>query len=251
MNQYIEEIIRNYNFFKEKDIISLRLFENQGVCNTTYLLDTANYKFIVKKINKALHVDKKTEYTIQLKASKKGISSQPIITDIENQISVCKYLAGYHKKILSKSDLKKLAKTLYRLHEIKLKAKVFNIENFFIKNSKRIDVKQKYALLKLKKYKKDLVLCHNDLNSNNILFSNSVKFIDWEFSSINDRYFDLASIISEFNLNKRMESYFLRCYYKSKKHNKEKLKIYKILYKHLCKIWYDKQKRRQKCHEQF
>ncbi len=251
MGKNILDIVKNYDFLREKSIVDFRLFKKQGICNTTYLLSTLDKQYIIKQPKEALHVEKKLEYKIQLKTYKKGISSQPIIMDIKNHIFISIYLEGFHKIFIKKTDLKKLADTLLLLHSIKLKGKVFDIEKFFIKNHKSVDIKLKSTILRLKKYRKDLVLCHNDLNPENILFSSTVKFIDWEFASINDRYFDLASIILEFNLNQRFESYFLQRYFKNNKYNKEKLKTYKILYKYLCKIWYDKQERRKKCHEQF
>lgn len=237
MNQSIEDIIKNYNFFRKKAIISMELFRDQGVCNTTYLLNTIDDKFIVKKFNKALHVDKKLEHKIQLMMSKRGISSQPILIDIKNQIFISKYIDGYHKSVLSISDLKKLAKTLSKAHKAKIKEKAFDIRNFLQKNSHKIDAKSKQALLESKKYKRDLVLCHNDLNPKNILFSHTIKFIDWEFASMNDKYFDLAAICIEFKLLPKKERIFMNAYFKNEKIDFHKLNIYKIIYKQVCYIW--------------
>jgi thiamine kinase-like enzyme len=40
------------------------------------------------------------------------------------------------------------------------------------------------------------VLCHHDLHPSNILINDhSIKFLDWEYAAINDRYFDLASLM--------------------------------------------------------
>ena len=88
----------------------------------------------------------------------------------------------------------------------------------------------------MQKNKKEYVLCHHDLNPKNILFSDDIKLIDWEYAGVNDRYFDLASIIVEFNLNKRNETLFMRSY--SKKINLKKLYMYKIIYKDLCRLWF-------------
>jgi len=84
---------------------------------------------------------------------------------------------------------------------------------------------------------KDLVLCHNDLNHKNILFSDTIKFIDWEFASMNDRYFDLAAICIEFKLSPREEGVFMNAYFQNRKKDFYKLKIYKIIYKQVCYIW--------------
>ena len=54
--------------------------------------------------------------------------------------------------------------------------------------------------------KKDFVLTHHDLNPKNIIFNkNNIKIIDWEYSGVNNKFFDLASICVEFNLNKKKD----------------------------------------------
>ena len=56
-------------------------------------------------------------------------------------------------------------------------------------------------------------LCHNDLLSSNILFANEqAKIIDWEFSSLNDKYWDLASLVSENNLTEKQIILFEKTY---------------------------------------
>ncbi|MFK5882497.1 MAG: choline/ethanolamine kinase family protein [Sulfurospirillum sp.] len=248
------DTIKTYTFFKEKNIVDFRLLANQGMYNATYLLKTGDNSFIIKKFYKPLHVDKNLEHKIKQIAYKRGICPESIMLDTKNQIEINRYFEGCHKKFLNRSDLKRVAKTLSALHKIRLQGKAFNINRFFTKNSKKIDSKLKIALYELKKFKKELVLCHNDLNPKNILFSNTAKFIDWEFATTNDRYFDLACISVEFNLDKRDESYFVHSYFKNKNYNIRKLKTYKIIYKHICKIWFDIISKREgfkRCQEQF
>ena len=48
----------------------------------------------------------------------------------------------------------------------------------------------------------DFVFSHNDLNVLNILQTqNKTYFIDWEFASINSKYFDLVSVIHHYKLH--------------------------------------------------
>lgn len=56
------------------------------------------------------------------------------------------------------------------------------------------------------------------MNPKNIIFNkNKFKIIDWEYAGINDRFFDLASICIEFQLNKSEEKIVLSSYFKNKK----------------------------------
>ena len=255
MNKKIVDIIKNYSFLKNERDFKLELLENQGLCNTTYLLKTVTNRYIIKRFDKLPNnnVSKKAEFKIQLLAYKNRIAPKPIFFDIKNRIMISAYQKSYHKFSLSKTDLHSIAKTVTKLHKIKIHTKAFDIKKYFRKNCKGIDAKIKLTILKLQNYKRDLVLCHNDLNPQNILFGEKTSFIDWEFACMNDRYFDIASIIVEFNLNTKDENYFLHSYFKHKTPNREKLKVYKTLYKHLCKIWFDiiSQKKGRKCQEQF
>ena len=87
-----------------------------------------------------------------------------------------------------------------------------------------------------------MVLSHHDLNPKNIIFNkNKIKIIDWEYAGINDRFFDLAAICIEFKLNKKEEELFLSYYLKKIDEKKySKLKYFKIIYKNLCDLWFEK-----------
>jgi thiamine kinase-like enzyme len=85
-------------------------------------------------------------------------------------------------------------------------------------------------------YPKEYVLCHNDLNPKNIFFSEDVKFIDWEYAVVNDRYFDVACVCVEFRLEGRMQEVFLKSYFEGE-YSLEKLEAYRVIYKTLCEKW--------------
>ena len=58
----------------------------------------------------------------------------------------------------------------------------------------------------------ELVFSHNDLNINNILFNKDICMIDYEYSSLNSKFSDIAKVIYEFKLNKLETKYFLDGY---------------------------------------
>ena len=70
--------------------------------------------------------------------------------------------------------------------------------------------------LEVKLSKNPLIgLCHNDLNASNIILSNdNLYFVDYEYSSMGDVFFDLATISWFFNERSRknlLELYFNEC----------------------------------------
>lgn len=67
-------------------------------------------------------------------------------------------------------------------------------------------------------------LCHNDLVEGNFLFvKNNIYLIDFEYCGLNDYYFDIASFISENNLNYQETVTFLKNYFNDEQCNFEKL----------------------------
>ncbi len=199
--------------FKEEE---LQLLPNQGHCNLNYLLKKGDKKYHVRKFRLADR-DRKLEFKIQKLAHKKGIAAQPL--HLNDSFMIGEFIEGEHLSKLSYKEIRKLAYTIKKLHCIKLR-------------------KKPVLFSKAKKFKKELVLCHGDLNVKNIIFGKKVKLIDWEYAGIYDKYFDLASICKEFKFTKVDETYFLRAY--GDKINFKKLEVYKEIYEVLYKQWFKK-----------
>ena len=228
-------MLKQYELFKDKTIEEFTLLENQGHCNLNYLLVCEKRKYLIRKFK--LKNDRKSEFKIQKHVSKKNIGATPLLLDEENALMICEFIEGKHKKRPNKTELKKLALLIKKLHKIKVR----NRPNYLKQNFKFKEKKALKAFVKLQAFKKEPVLCHNDLHSKNILFGKSIKLIDWEYAGVNDRYFDLASISIEFKLNKTDEQTFLRAYFQRKsKLNNQKLTLYKIIYKELWRLWFEK-----------
>jgi len=226
--------LKQYQIFKNIKIEVFELLENQGYCNENYLLKAKDKKYLIRKFK--LENDRKFEFKVQKLAYEQNIAAKPIFLDEGNGLMICEFLEGSHKTVLNKDDLKKIAYVLRELHSIKLNTKPLNLESTLTSKSKEIE----QAFVTLEKYEAEEVLCHNDLNPKNILFTDEVKFIDWEFASVNDRYFDVASVCIEFDLDNKDERYFLEHYFDiSEEIYTEKLSGYKAIYKALCAQWFE------------
>jgi thiamine kinase-like enzyme len=215
------ELLNNHPFFADKDIASCTLLENQGYCNENTLVVANGVKYIVRKLLRD-DIDRELEWKVQNLAFKEGITTEPLVFDRENGFMVFAFLAGVHKTTLGTNELETLAQTLRKLHNIHIEAQPIKLQ---------IDSSP------IKRYPKDYVLCHNDLNPNNIFFSKNIKFIDWEYAGVNDRYFDLACVCVEFNLGVGMQEVFLKSYFEGE-YSLEKLEAYKVIYKTLCEKWF-------------
>jgi len=215
------DLLRIHPFFNGKPIESCMLLENQGYCNENYLVVADGVKYIVRKLLRD-DIDRKLEWKIHNLAFEKNITAEPLVFDEENAFMVFAFLEGEHKIALSSDELKHLAQTLQKLHSISIDAKPIELQT----DTSTVNC-----------YPKEYVLCHNDLNPQNIFFSTGIKLIDWEYAGINDRYFDLACVCVEFNLSGEMQEVFLGAYFEDT-YNLEKLEAYKVIYRNFCEEWF-------------
>lgn len=225
----------NYPLYKDTDTGPLTLLSDQGFSNKNYTFQNNNTTYLLRKFI-LQDRDRELEYKIQTLAYEKGIAAQPFLLDLGNDLMICEFLEGEHKQILSREELKQIVEVLKKLHVVKIDSENMEIATLFAVQNK--EMKEAFSILE--KYPKEMVICHNDLNPKNILFSNnSVKFIDWEFAGLNDLYFDLASVSVEFELSVLDEAYFLANYFLIDEWNKDKLEAYKTIYIALCKQWFE------------
>lgn len=242
--------LKKLELFKNEELLNLEKLPIQGFCNINYKLSssTNNYLIRVFKSNDSVNISRDFEYKIQKKAWKKKIASKPLYMDKEKTFMVTQFLEGIHKEILTKNDLKEVLKQVKKLHKIKTSNKVYDIKKD-LKNyskilkdtsSKKLIQKAQKELKKVQKYKKNYVTTHHDLNPKNMIFhKNSVKFIDWEYTGVNDCFFDLATICVEFKLSNKMKKLLLKNYFlKEKKEYKICLNSYTRIYENICKLWF-------------
>jgi thiamine kinase-like enzyme len=228
--------LSKYTLFAEETIREFTLLDDQGYCNKNYVIHSEERKYILRKFMRT-DVDRKFEFKVQKLAFEKGVASEPLLLDEENALAVSVYLEGIHKDTLEQYDLHQIAEVLQKVHTLQIEKDPIVLETLVEKKSQEV----KDAFSTLESFPSEYVLCHNDLNPRNILFTEKIQLIDWEDAAINDRYFDLASVSVEFNLDKENEAYFLRRYFTEEiEINDEKLKAYKIIYKALCTQWFEK-----------
>lgn len=245
-----KKILQEHKLFEQNKILNIKLLENQGVCNTIYKIETNNKSYLLRVFkNKHKNLsERKIEFKIQNLANAYKLTSKAHILDLENGFMLCDFVEGLHKEKLTNSQLNLLVKKLKKLHKIKFNQKPYSLKKDFIyyknslkdENSKKIINQSLKEIKKLEKQNFLKVLCHHDINYKNILFSqNELKFIDWEFSCVNDLFFDLANVCIEFKLSKNQEKFLLKKYFlKLNSSDLQKLKSYKIIYTNLWILWF-------------
>ena len=83
------------------------------------------------------------------------------------------------------------------------------------------------------------VLCHRDVLHSNVLQTRPVQFIDWEFASPGDRWFDLAAMICWHELDARQRDILLVAYHGKPLPPREHQALARAItcFRALCTLW--------------
>ncbi|NEW60451.1 choline kinase, partial [Sulfurovum sp. bin170] len=121
--------IKQYKLFQNQEIKLFKPLENQGHCNINYLLATADRKYLIRKFK--LKNDRESEFKVQKAVHRVGVGAKPILLDSENEVMVCEFIDGVHKKRLDRVSLRKLALLIRKLHRVKIRLKAINLKKYF------------------------------------------------------------------------------------------------------------------------
>lgn len=181
-------------------------------------LSSENYKVSYKKSNyfvkicthNYLHTDRKNEFSIINKAVEINMAPHLHYFSTQTGNIVSDWINGVMPSLTDFSSTKflhKLSNSLKDFHSLKCE-KYFNpfhhirkritiCKNLNLPLPESIDMLLNHlTVLEVNLNKNPLIgLCHNDLNASNIILSNdNLYFVDFEYSSMGDIFFDLATI---------------------------------------------------------
>jgi thiamine kinase-like enzyme len=231
-------------------ISKLRLIRN-GETSFTYFGYFNNQKSILKILKK--NTDKNLENNfysqkISNQIVKENLFPKIMYSDYKNSLYVYEYFEGKELQTLNKELIIMIGSKLKKLHSLDLDKNLNSFDSQINLYIQKINENKNNKILKegIKLYKKlknnkfDNVVSHNDLNYSNILFNNyEVRFIDYDYLSINDRFCDLARICSSYKFSKTnievfLESYGLEC----SKNNLGILKSWQLMNLYTDVIWF-------------
>lgn len=172
----------------------------------------------------------------------KKVNGTPLINELDLVIrdqSLATALAELHR-IEAKhfSDLGD-AFALPEIEELSKALKLFDVEP---RSVERLLSNLSFAHTQILKNKQYLGFIHGDLTPDNILrFDNKPVFLDWEFASVRDVRWDLATICEELNLTRAQRELFVDNYLASKPECEVDflpgLTHWRFIYLATCFIW--------------
>lgn len=231
-------------------ISQLRLIRN-GETSSTYFGYFNNKKSIFKILKK--NMDKNLENNfygqkISNQIVKENLFPKIIYSDHKNSLYVYEYFEGKELQTLNKELIIMIGSKLKKLHSLDLNKNLNSFESQIYLYIHKINENKNNKILKegiklytkLKNNKFDNVVSHNDLNNSNILFNNyEVRFIDYDYLSINDRFCDLARICSSYKFSKKDIEVFLESYgLVSNKNNLDILQRWQLMNLYTDVIWF-------------
>lgn len=218
-----------------------------GLNNTNYKIKYLNNQYFLRLSNKSISEENKEKYIISL-FSKYNLSAEVFYHNPNKNLLIIKWITGImptEDEFSSENFINKLTTKLKTMHKLNVPY-TFNpfkeiIDNFTICKNLKIQLPS-YIDMLLDKLKEieiysmkhiDYGLCHNDLNPSNILISNDkIYYVDFEFSAMNDIFYDLATL--SWMMNENGKDYLLKAYFNTvTKYHHNKLSYYLFV----VKLW--------------
>lgn len=205
-----------------------------GFSNENFLINDA-YVLRLPLPNGDTTISRKNEKKVYETIFSINISEKLCYFDVKTGIKVTKFVHNpiIYKTTPTNEQILLVAKSLKKLHRAKLIVPfdydaLKRLKTYKKTLSKDLYINEEFEKRIIEEFNKfylleEVTLCHNDLVQGNLLFKfNGLTIIDWEYSSMNSFYFDLASFISENNLSEEQKEFFLSKYFGCKYSNRKK-----------------------------
>ena len=260
-NTNIIEAIQNYLKkelnVKDEDIDKIEPLGGMTNHNFKVELNGKRYVFRLPGEGCSCFVNRKNEnQNVQLIQNLK-IDAEIIHFNENSGVKIAKYIDRSEtlNPITALKYKNKVAAILKKLHNSNLSfGNQFNVFNEIIKYEVEIEklTSRKYPnyevvrkkVFDLKKILENtgvhLVSCHNDTVPENFIISNGQMYlIDWEYSGMNEKEWDIGAFCLECNFSKQETKEFIDVYFEGKatKENKMKVLIYQICQDFLWSLW--------------
>ena len=171
-----------------------------------------------KPYAKKIGLDRKREASLLNAISHSCSCPNIIFNDLKAGLIIWEYIEGTEVEselILNKDFLIKLGRKVKNIHipyskTLSSYSFLDSIEHYknIVKDNKSVaDINN--LISKLYNSDTQLTLCHNDLTKPNILVGDTISFIDWEYASLNDPHYDIATVFQAFNLEVNQRDVFL------------------------------------------
>ena len=238
------EIFFKYGISNSKDESKYEISELDGITNTSYLVNVENDKYVLRiPGNNPDVINRSAEKQNTKKAQECGLTLPYLIFDEDTGVKISKFydIYTYKSSDFKNENMRKEAfKKLFDLHNSGLvfekNFSPFNVFNEIADISNSLEKEAREVGFEIVNKIKEIGInnspCHQDLYSGNfVIYKNQTYLIDWEYSSMGDKFFDYADLFwqNEFDLDKSIRQDALKEIGIHKNDEIEKFEYFEIL----------------------
>jgi thiamine kinase len=203
-----------------------------GLTNKSWLVRTKFDDVVVRLSNaheNSLQIDRQSEALVLGAVAEAGIGPEVILCEPANRVLITRYLGDTwtEAEATTEGNIQRLGQLFRRLHRIPPPTGVRRVElnesleGYFRTLNERgvqpalvtksLRERALQVALKLKE-NSAATLCHNDVHHLNVTDDGRVRLIDWEYSGVGQRLFDLASVCVYHKYDKLQREQLLSAY---------------------------------------
>lgn len=208
-NFFIENI-SNYELSDIKKIKKIDI----GYSNNNFYLETFdNKKFFIRIVKNNKFINRGNE----IKYFSKAINYKPLFIDFDGNM-ISNWINNFSNlENPNKLEIILIIEKILSISKLEINdLDIFDYYKYFEKNNRISDfIFNKYKSTIRKYQNEKLFFAHNDLNISNIYFDNKIiEFVDWEWCSMNNNYWDIAYFLKDLILSEELifsisEKFFL------------------------------------------
>jgi thiamine kinase-like enzyme len=193
------------------------------VTNSPYLVESGGRKAVLKidaAPREAPFNSRHAEAKIQSLAAEAGLAARVLY--VSDTVLMTEYIEGIVWSLdclEEEANLDGLAAALKKLHSLPLTGRIFDTMGAAREYARTIGeteaerVEECLRKIDAGPRPHNLCCCHNDLVVANIINTPETRFLDWEYASDNDPFFDLATIVAHHKMTQEQSDYFLDAYF--------------------------------------
>lgn len=224
--------------------------------NDNYYVHTQRGHYLLRHYSPHVTgVCRQQELRCQHAAAAVGVAPAPLCLNNHQRILISEFLT--HSRHFDWEQmhhlLPQLVQKLVNLHRLKVQTPQLEPEAYLVQLAEKarqggwsdaddwdfaalINVARQFAALP-----SDIVLCHLDLHSGNILLQHQqIYLIDYEYCQLADSSLDLAALSLNLQMDIKEERALIEAYQKFRPHSNstEKIPLAKLLYSGFCWLWF-------------
>lgn len=197
---------------------------SDGPTNASFEIEQGGERFVLRTDKPAaaeFGLERTAEREVIAALAAAGLGERAVYFDAQSGIYLRSFMPGRSwtaEDLQNPSNLERLAELLKRVHRLPPAGPLFDPVGAASRYAAQLgtaeareifrDIEREFPTLKADRP----VLCHNDLVHTNILESDQLMLIDWEWAGAGDPYFDLAIVVQHHELGRELGSHFLAAY---------------------------------------